>query len=185
MAFLATPSFDRFNARLALPAEELNILLADEYQDTFGFYQNQYGVFSFLQMNEDRKYTIHNLNGSPMIWQPHRSCAWTPTGSLRMGEQTIEPCKAKVNEERCYDEYFASVFRTMLRWDGQGPLSLDANGQAVTNTLARVLAENMNIGARLTMTAGQLYDPANVSFKENTQSNIKTLFETTVGTCQG
>lgn len=183
--FLIKPNFNRIRSQVAFPAKSLNYFIREEIQDTFGFYQRTFGVYSYMQLNKTLQYVIHSLSGSPLLWQPHRSCSWDETGSLRVGRREFTPCKAKINEEFCYDELFDSCFEHFLTWSGRGPLELDANGINMVNQMVRTLAENAVIGARLTLTAGQLYNPSSVTFNEQTSKSMKDLFTATVGTCQG
>lgn len=182
---LIKPNFNKVKSQIAIPTKSLNYFLKDEVQSNLGFYQAQFGVYSYMQMNKNQKFVIHSLRGTPFMWQPHRTCAWDPTGSLRVGKQELEPCQAKINEEFCYDELFDSCFQPFLEWDGRGLIKLDAQGTNMVNTMVKTMAENATLGARLTLTAGQLYDPALVTFADNTSNEIKSLFTRTVGTCRG
>lgn len=179
------PNFNRVKNTLTIPTKSLNVFLREEVQTNLGFYQSQFGVYSYMQMNKDQKFVLHSLRGTPFMWQPHKSCGWDATGSLRIGQQEVEPCKAKINEQFCYDALFDSCFQPFLNWDGRGLIKLDSQGIGMVNDMVKVMAENATLGARLTLTAGQLYDPSLVTFAPNVPNEIKTLFGKTVGTCRG
>lgn len=183
--YLVKPNFNRIRQQVAFPAKALNMFLKSEMHDTFGFYQAKYGLYSYMTLNKMMKYVIHTLSGTPLVWQNYKSCNWSPTGSLEVGKKEFEPCKAKINEEWCYDEMFDSCFEHFLNFNGRGPVSLDANGVNVVNELVRTLSQNATLGARLTLTAGQLYDPSVVNFDEKTTKGIQDLFKKTTGACKG
>lgn len=183
--YLVKPTFNRLTQTMAYPAANLNFFMRDELHDNFNFYQTQFGVYSWMQLNDLRKYTLHTMSGTPFLWQPHKTCGWDPTGSLRIGRREFEPCNAKINEEWCYDELFDSCYKHFLNWNGSGPISLKAEGVDMVNKLTQTLGENATLGALLTLTVGQLYDPDAVTFKEKTNANIRDLFTKTVGTCRG
>lgn len=183
--YLVKPNFNRIQQQLSFPAKSLNYFIRSELHDNFGFYQTTFGLYSYMQMNKYLKYVIHTIQGSPMVWQPHRSCGWDETGALRTGRKEFEPCKAKINESFCYDELFDSCFEQFLTWDGRSPVQLDANGIDMVNQLVQTIGENATLGARLTLTVGQMYDPAAVTFNDKTSNDIQSLFTKTIGTCKG
>src|SRR5215207_11545178 len=127
-AFVIKPRFDRNRVQILYPTTTVNKLVNAEYSDTFGFYQNQFNVFSYMRLTDEREFQITYPRGTPFVWQPHNSCAWTPTGSLWFADDKVTPCRSKLNEELCYDEMFGSAFAAFLRWDGQGPLKLSPEG---------------------------------------------------------
>lgn len=183
--YLVKPNFNRLDRQLAFPSKKLNLYMRAELQDNFGFYQSNFGLYSYMTLNKKQKYVLHTMQGTPLLWQPHRSCAWTPTGSLSMSKREFEPCEAKINEEFCYDELFDSCFEPFLNWTGRGQVSLDDAGIGLVNDMVAVLGQNADLGARATLTAGQLFDPAVVKFHSRAAKNIPALFEKTAGTCKG
>jgi hypothetical protein len=104
---------------------------------------------------------------------------------MTMGRREFEPCRGKINESFCYDEFFDSCFEQFLTYNGRGPVQLDANGIDLVNSMVRTLGQNATLGARLTLTAGQLHDVTNLSFNEETSNDIQALFKKTAGTCKG
>jgi len=186
MDFQVKPRFDRGSGAVFFETEQVNALLRTEYQDNFGAYQNAYGVYSYMQMTEDMEYRIHYAQGAPVLWQPHNSCAWTPTQTLSMATDTIAPCKVKVNEQYCYDEFLNSIYKEFVTWQGGGPtVSLSQAGEAASEELARTIVANATMGARITLTAGQLHDLSAVDFAEGTPTRIEQAFTNTVGACRG
>lgn len=184
MPFLVKPNFNRLRNIVTFEAPSLNAFVREELLDSSSFYQEQFGVYSYMQLNQQLKYVIHSLKGSPLMWQPHNACGWDPTGSLRVGTREFEPCRAKINETVCYDELFDSCFRAFLNWSGNGPVTMNAQGMNMVNQLVQTIAENATLGARLTLTVGQMYE-GDVVFNDKTPQNIKELFTKTVGTCKG
>ena len=183
--YTVKPNFNRIRQQVAFPTKSLNMFIRSEMMDTFGFYQRTFGIYSYMQLNKMLKYTIHTITGTPMVWQSYESCNWTPTGSLSVGNQSFEPCKAKINEEWCYDELFDSCFEHFLNYNGRNGTTLDANAVEMVNEMVRTLAQNAMLGARLTLTAGQLYDPELVTFDQKTVKGIQDVFKRTIGTCKG
>ena len=183
--YLVKPNFNRIRQQVAFPANNLNHFMAAELHDTFGFYQRNFGMYNWLTLNKELKYVIHTLQGQPLVWQTLKSCGWDDTGSMKIGRQEFTPCKAKINESWCHDELFDSCFKHFLDYRGSGPVRLDSNGIDVVNKLTRVLGENATLGARLTLTVGQLYDTNLVEFNNKVGHDIRTLFRKTAGTCKG
>lgn len=180
--FLITPGFDRAINTLSFEAERINRLARAEYNDKFGFYQQMFGVYSYMRMTQDLEYKIYYPQGTPLLWQAHNSCAWTPTGTLSMGENTIAPCKVKINEEQCYDELFDSVFKSFLSWDSSA-VEMNALGVQYTDELIRTIVENATLGARLTLSAGQLH--SGITFATGASSRIQDAFNRTADSCKG
>ena len=183
--FLVKPRFSALRNAIYFPTGSLNTFQAAEYNDKFGFYQRTFGVYSYMPLTQDLTYKIHYAQGTPLIWQTHNSCAWTPTGTLSMGETEITPQKAKINEQLCYDEYFNSTYKAWLQW-GQNPnVGMNAAGVNATNELTRAIVKNATMGARVSMIGGQLYDIADVTIVDDTPTRIEQAFEKTIGTIKG
>lgn len=185
MEFLIKPIFRQRSNAIFFETTRLNALLRAEYQDNFGFYQQNFGVYSYMQMTSDLEFKIHYHTGVPLLWQPHNSCAWNPTQTLDMGTDTIAPCKAKINEQHCYDEHFGSIYREFLQWGGGPTVSFTAAGQQAIDDLVRTIVANASMGARLTLTAGQLHNLSSVEFNDAVPTRIEQAFRSTVGTCRG
>lgn len=185
MEFLIEPRFSSIRGALYFNTDELNALVRAEYSDKFGFYQDMFGVYSYMRMTSSLKYKIHYPSGTPFKWQTHNSCAWTPLGTLSMNTKEIEPCKAKINEQFCYDEFLEGAYKSFLTWERNPTVGFSQAGVTAVNELARTIVKNATIGARMTLVAGQLFDPDTVTYKEGTPSNIQTAFSRTAGTCKG
>lgn len=185
MDFLITPRFNDLRNALYFPTDPLNALLRAEYSDKFGFYQRNFGVYSYMQLTQDLTYRVHYATGTPFMWQPHNNCAWTPTGTLGMDQMEITPCRVKINEQFCYDEFMGSAYSAFLRWSQNPTIGFSAAGQAAVDELARTIVSNATLGARMTLTGGQLHDPTAVTFEAGTPSRIVDAFSRTVGACRG
>lgn len=183
--FLIKPRFSALRNALYFDTNSLNAIVRAEYSDRFGFYQNQFEMYSYMQMNSDLDYVIHYPQGTPLMWQTHNSCAWTPTGTLSMGQKTVSPCKAKINEQYCYDEWFNSTYRAFLEWSNNPTIGMSTAGITATNELTRTIVKNATLGARTTLSVGQLHDLASVTFEDGASSRIRDAFTRTASTCQG
>jgi len=164
--------------------ERLNYLADAEYNEHFGFFQRTFGVYSYMQMNRYLKYKIHYPQGTPFMWQPHNSCAWTPTGTLSMATKEIEPCRAKINEQFCYDEWMDSAYEAWLSWE-QSNVAINEAGRDATDALVRTLLRNATVGARAVNVAGQLLDTGTLTFEEGTPTNIRSAFLKSADVCRG
>lgn len=185
MEFLVKPAFDAIQNALYFPVGRLNALAEGEYNDKMGFYQSTFGMYSYMTLTQDQTYRIHYPKGTPFLFQPHNNCAWTPTGTLSMGEFEITPCRAKINEQFCYDEHMEGTYKAFLQWDQGGRVGFSEAGRAATDALTRTIVANATMGARMTLEAGQLIDLSSVTFKEGTATRIEEAYRKTAGTCRG
>lgn len=181
--FLVRPSFNRAQNGVMFPVDSINKLVQAEYSDKFGTYQSLFGVYAHMTLTQDFKFKMHYMQGTPFMWQPHNNCSWSPTGTLQMAQNEIEPCRAKINEENCYDEYFASLYRAFLKWGGP-TTELSPEGIEASNMLLQTIVSNATMGARLALSAGKLYT-SSASFATGTSSRVIDAFRKTVGTCRG
>lgn len=185
MEFLIKPRFNQLRNALYFETDSLNALLFAEYNENFGFYQAQFGVYAYMQFTTDLTFRIHYHQGTGFLWQPHQNCSWTPTGTISMNEMEITPCKAKLNEQFCYDEYFNSTFRAFLEWSAGPTIGFSEAGQQANDMLVRTLMRNATLGARMTLTAGKLHDLTTVEFNTGVSTRIEDAFRRTAGTCKG
>lgn len=188
LEFLIQPIFEEANGSMFFETKSLNALLEAEYNDKMGFYQTQFGVYSYMTLNQDLEFVIHYPEGTPFLWQPHNNCAWTPTGTLIMNQRTLTPCKAKINEQKCYDEYFNSAYKSWMEWRTNGSVvGFNNGGQMAQDMFTRTIVKNASLGARMTLTAGQLFDlsDAGTEFNDNVGIRIDDAFRKTSLTCKG
>jgi len=185
MEFLIRPRFRGLRNAIYFETTRLNALAKTEYSDKFGFYQDQFGLYSYMQLTTDLTYRIHYAQGTPFMWQSHNSCAWTPTGTLSMANFEITPCKAKINEQFCYDEWMNSTYRAWLRWSENPTVAFSTEGVEATNELVRILMKNATLGHRMTLVGGKLHSLGQVQFKDGTPARIEEAFRRTAGTCRG
>lgn len=181
------PSFNNLSQQLSFPTDSINYFIQEQLQDTMGFYQSTFGLYSYMRLNKEMKYVIHSLKGQPLIWQPHRSCGWDETGSIRIGRKEFTPTKSKINESYCYDELFDSSFKHFLTWNPNQPVQMDENAIGQVNRLIQVLSENAVLGARTSLTVGSLHDMTAPEFAYNAETpvDIRSLFARTSGTVNG
>lgn len=185
MEFVIKPRFNALRNSLYFTVGELNALQTAEYADKFGFYQRTFGVYSMMELTRKGKYRIHYPEGTPFMWQPHNSCAWTPTGTLSMSTKDIEACRVKINEQYCYDEFFDSTYSEFLEWSRNPTIGLSTAGQQASDALARTIVKNATLGARMTLTGGQLHDLTEQEFVPGTETRIQDAFRRTNSACRG
>ncbi len=186
MEFVIMPRFNEFKGSMYFETHRLNGLLDTEYNDKMGFYQSTFGVYSYMELNSDLEFVIHYPEGTPFMWQTHNNCAWTPTGTLQFNQMTIAPCKAKLNEQKCYDENFNSSYKAFMQWrTGGGAVEFSPVGQRATDMLVRALVKNASLGYRMTLVGGQLTDLSTVEFEDGVNIRIEDAFRKTANTCKG
>jgi len=185
MEFLIKPRFVQLRNALFFETERLNALLNAEYNENFGFYQSTFGVYSYMQLTSELTFRIHYHTATPFLWQSHKNCSWTPTGTISMDQMEITPCKAKLNEQFCYDEYFNSTYKAFLQWSSNPTIGFSAAGQQANDMLVRTLMKNATLGARMTLTAGKLHDLSTIEFNNGVSTRIEDAFRQTAGTCKG
>jgi len=183
--FVLEPTFAPELGGLTFDVDRINAFMRAEYNDNFGFYQQNFGVYNYMQLTKDLQYKIHYMEGTPLLWQPHNSCSWDPMGNVQFGDKTITPCKAKMNVENCYDEMINTIYKAFLSWDASGRVDFDPQYIPVVNEFVRTIGANATLGARLTLTAGQLYDGVTEAFTADLATDIQSMFKTSVGVCQG
>ena len=108
--------FDDATRTFQFPSQEMNFWYNKKYIDNFNKYQSAFNVYGVMRMNSLKKFIIHEMEGSPLIWQTHNSCSWDPISGVTHGKKELEPDKIKVNVEQCYDEFFESCFKHYLNW---------------------------------------------------------------------
>jgi len=185
MEFLITPRFNQFNGSMFFETDSLNALMEAEYNDKMGFYQATFGVYSYMRLNSDLEFVIHYPTGTPLLWQPHQNCAWTPTGTLMFNQITMAPCKVKLNEQKCYDEWFNSSYKAFMEWSTGATVQFSSTGQRATDMLTRTIVKNASLGARSTLVAGQLHDLSTITFEEGVNIRIEDAFRKTANSCKG
>jgi len=172
-------------SKIILPCESVNALFIKEYTDSLGFYQNQYGVFSWMKLDRNRTFVMRDIKGSPLLWQKFNSCSWDPIGRITTGKREVTPQRIKINSESCYDEFFESAFETLLVYDGQGPVELDAAGVQVVNAFIDELLIRAKEGLEILLAVGGLYDPETVTYAAETTEDIIAAFKKTSSSVQG
>ncbi len=179
------PRFNQFQGSFFFETESLNALMEAEYNDKMGFYQSTFGIYSYMTLNSELDFVIHYPEGTPLIWQPHNNCAWTPTSTIVFNQRTLTPCKAKVNEQRCYDEYFNTTYKYFNAWNTGATIGNSDAGVRATDMLARTVVKNASMGARMTLVGGGLHSTASSTFKDGVGTRIQDAFIKTSTTCTG
>lgn len=185
MEFLIKPRFRALNNALYFETDSLNALAMAEYNDKWGFYQRQYNVYNYMRLTQDMTFRLHYPEGTPFMWQPHNNCAWTPTGTLTMNTMEVTPCRAKINEQNCYDELINSTYKAALQWSTNPTVGFSQMGIQFNNQLVQTIMKNATLGARMTLTGGQLHDLTSVTFETGVDGRIEDAYRRTAGTCRG
>ena len=170
---------------LTFDVGRVNKLARARYNDHIGFYQQRFGIYSYMRLNHLLQYKIHYPVGSPLLIQPHDSCAWTPQGDFRMASETISPFPMKINVEQCYDETFNSTFEAFMEWGGDATVSMSAGGVEITNAMVDMIMGLGTLGARAVLTAGGNLLTGNLKFASNLSTNLQEAYVRSAGTGNG
>lgn len=185
MDFIAKPSFRPGQNQLLFASDKMNYLLDTNYNDKFGFYQANFGVYSYMTLTSELTYVLNSLEASPFMWQPHNSCNWNPVGVIQNNQTEIQPCRAKINAEQCYDALFDSAFAAFNQWAQNPTVEMSDAGVEYINKLTNSILAGATYGARVTLTAGQLYAPGGITFDGSVGADVQSAFNSTIGTCKG
>lgn len=166
-------------------SKDVNAFYRSQYTDTFGFYQRNFRVFSYMQMNSKRKYVVNQPKGSPLVWQQFKSCSYEGTSSLTIGRKELEPESIYMREDFCVDAMFDSAYSHLIQYGRDGDYGLDADGQRIFLELLQELLANAAAGYRMTAVAGRLYDVLNIPMNPENTVNISNLFRRTHGAFKG
>lgn len=183
MDFLIKPRFRPITNAFFFETDSLNALANAQYNDKFGFYQRTFGLYNYMTLTNELTYRLHYMRGTPFVWQTHNNCSWTPTGTLSMDQMEVTPCKVKLNEQHCYDEYFGSAYKAFNAW-GPGGVISDA-GVNANNQLLQTIMANATLGHRLTLSGGQLHDLSSVTFQDGLETRIEDAYKKTSNACKG
>ena len=169
----------------AFETGEMNQMVRAEYLDTFGFYQNLFGVYSYMRMNRKQKYILHQPKGTKLVWQPYTSCSYDSTGTLQMGRRELIPEFIAMNEKWCQDELLDSTYEHWMEAVANGDLILTDEGVAAFNLMMEELMANSVEGLRATLSAGRLYNVNTVNYSEDNTTTITDMFKKTHGSARG
>lgn len=171
--------------QLSFPTAKLNTFARARYNDVFGFYQQNFNLYGFMQLNRLFEYEVHTPKGNPLGWQVLNSCSYDDTGTITVGRRSIKPDKVYWKEKTCWDELFDSCYEHMINFASSGDIELTPDGVQQFNILVDELVANMALGARLLLTAGDLYDVNTIAFSDDNTANITDLFKRTHGSTYG
>lgn len=168
--FIINPDYSRADRFLTWSAGAINKFLFKDLFDPFSWWQQCFGIFGWMQLNEDREFVITEFEGHGLLWQEHDSCAWTPGNGFSTSTKKVErPCKGKINEQYCEADFFNSCFKEYNTWDGRGAVKLTPAGVTLVNTITTKIAQWAVVGAVATLTAGGYLDPKEVKFSKRRQ----------------
>lgn len=159
--------------QITLDQKTVNLFLMDRFANTLLPYQNALQVFSFMEMNQDKKYIRHRSNLSGAFWQPHVPCNLTAQGGLAITSVAAEPCALDFFMELC-SEMWGTCFSYMDRFNSDGSISTEDFDRLfagvtkdLTNTAARELLSVLFLGKFFSNQVGLTANP-NVSLENRT-----------------
>lgn len=183
------PAFNNRSNALTFNTRELNMILESGVYDTFDYYQQKYGNYSWMRLNEDLKFVINWLESEPHVWQRHKSCRMDALGSVHMVSDEIEPTKMVAYSEHCYDSLFKSCFGHFFKWGGNGGIiELSEQGKQLTARVVKKVISSFIRGARLALECGSLYDWKKIladELESEVGEDLAKAFEKTMGALRG
>lgn len=163
---------------------DVNALIQRSYQDTFDFYQRQFGVYAFMSITRDKTFKLHYISGSSLLIQSHDSCAWTPNGTMTMKNKELTPTRLKINIEQCYDELFDSAFDAYYEYATGDLVQYSEVGMRWIQEMLNFVAAAATLSLRATLTGGQLF-PADVALRANTDTSVEVGFRRQMASMKG
>jgi hypothetical protein len=179
------PGFRRDNQTLYFDSRELNAFTRPTYVDNFGFYQNAFGVYSYMGLDARRDFIVHKPKGIPLMWQARNSCSVDPTKNVVVRSEKIRPERGYLHTTFCQDQMFDSCFEHLIKYSNGAYPELDAQGNAIISSILDELNANMNLASRFILTLGQLFDPSTANFDPNQPVGIADLFQRTTTAVRG
>jgi len=174
------------NRGFAFDCKELNTIARAEYQDTFGFYQNTFRIFSYMKLNRLRKYVVNQIKGTPLVWKTWTGCSYDNTGTLTHFRKELIPQAAYMRESWCHDELLSSFMEHFIDWPESGDIQdLSPEGISTLNTLTNELMANAAEGSRISLLGGSMYDVNAVEPADGTSAEEFSAFKKTHGTFKG
>lgn len=184
--FLIKPSFDQVKNWMTWQAGAINAFITAEIRDVFNFWQECFGVFGFMELNDEQEFVIHEMSGHGMLWQSHTGCAWTPGNGFDFNTHKIEtPCKIKINEQFCVADLFDTCFNHLTEWTGTGPVQMKPEGRGFVDRLIRMFSRYAVMGWIAIATAGGYFDAEKITFSKKTPAGIREFFAKGSNKCKG
>lgn len=177
------PGFRMDNQTLFFRSKDLNAFTRPTYVDNFGFFQDTFGLYSYMTLDRRGDFIVHKPQGVPLIWQSYKSCAIDPTKNVIVRSDRIRPERAYAFTTLCHDQLFDSCFEQLIEYNNGAAPELDAEGNAILAQLVNEITANMNLGARYILTLGQLHDDANID--PNQPVSTQQLFTKTTTAVRG
>lgn len=181
--FVVNPGFRMDNQTLFFTSKDLNAFTRPTYVDNFGFFQDTFGVYSYMTLDKRGDFIVHKPKGVPLIWQPYNSCSIDATKNVVVRSDRITPERAYAFTTLCHDQLFDSCFEQLIRYNNGAAPELDAEGNAVLAQLVDEITANMNLGARYILTLGQLHGNDNID--PDQPVSIQELFTKTTTAARG
>lgn len=141
---------------IEIPAEKMNVLVRNEYEDTFDFWQQLSGLRSFMRMNRLGKFTVTDVKGYSGIWGQMSGCSFLETGGLAFGTREITPIPIYDLSAWCSYDTIGEVYETLLRWDN-GDID-ESSVISIWNIFVKELMANSTQSLRNTFTTNKLRD---------------------------
>jgi len=183
--FRVKPGFRRDNQTLFFESKDLNAFTRPTYVDNFGFFQDAYGVYEYMRLDDRREFIVHKPKGAPLLWQAYNSCSVDPTKNIVVRSERIRPEKGYLHTQFCQDQMFDSCFEQLIKYSNGAFPELSAEGQQIISSLLDELMVNMHLASRYILTLGQLFNAGNTNFDPNQPVGIADLFQRTTSAVRG
>lgn len=170
--------------QLTLDQKTVNLFLLDRFANTLLPYQNALRVFSFMELNRNKKYIRHRSNITGAFWQPKVPCGPVSAGSMAITTTAVEPCELDFYMEIC-SEMWGTCLDWMDQYNADGSIStedfnrvLEVAFADLSNGAARELLSILFLGNFFNAQSG-LTPNANMSYE------VQTRFAAQESACTG
>lgn len=165
--FNFNPSGD--SSTLTIPCTTMKYLQDAEYLDNFGFYQELFGVFSFMTLNKQGKYVLSRHKSGSTLWDQYKSCMYKTSGlGVTRGSTEINAIPHYLHETWCNDELLNSCFQHLNTWRN-GDMT-DEDLAPYFNQIVKQFMHGATKSLRATLAISNLHDFNSVKFADNVDS---------------
>ena len=175
---------------LAYLSEDMNYIMRETFQDDYGVYQSNYNLFRHLNVNKKGTFTIHTIQGDPLLVQAYKSCFTQPVGGSSTGQRKTDGgCPVYIKQQQCHDAWMMEdCYRDYIEYR-DGRVEETQLFSDVMDIHKEELFANSKLALRATQFVGQLYDPAKLDseglWADGITEEKKARFRKTTGACRG
>lgn len=142
--------------------------------------------YSFMRISKLGEHQLNWVRSNPNVWQKEDWCKWTPKGKIGFDKASIRPCGGKVNMEICDKDIFSSCFKQLKEYTSSGGTNDTAEGQRLLRIIFNQINNDVNTGARLIGTLGQMFTKEEMSAAfAGKDESLKEQFLCQYEVCQG